>query len=145
GLLDFACRWLEQTAFAEVEPVLLRLMDDEDHLAFANQLANAGPRQLQLRAKGLVRSRRGALDLEGPIGLGEDTTALPNIGTQTWLGDPSVERVIHSALSQIEEKFCREYSDTWGEDEEVHTARLLALTQEAVGNASHQLRQLSAI
>jgi hypothetical protein len=145
GLLDFACRWLEQTAFAEVEPVLLRLMDDEDHLAFANQLANAGPRQLQLRAKGLVRSRRGALDLEGPIGLGEDTTALPNIGTQTWLGDPSVERVIHSALSQIEEKFCREYSDTWGEDEEVHTARLLALTQEAVGNASHQLRQLSAM
>jgi len=32
---------------------------------------------------------------------------------------------------------------TWGEDEEAHTARLLALTQEAVGNASRQLRQLS--
>ena len=144
GLLDFACLWLDQTAFAEVEPVLLRLMDDEDHLAFANRLATAGPRQVQLRAKGLVRSRQGALDLEGPVDQGEDATALPNVGAQTWLGDPSVERVIHRALSQIEEEYCREYSATWGEDEEAHTARLLALTQEAVGNASHQLRQLSA-
>ncbi len=144
GLLDFACLWLEQTAFAEVEPVLLRLMDDEDHLAFANRLANAGPRQLQLRAMGLVRARQGTVDLEGLVGQGEDATALPSVGAQTWLGDPSVERVIHGALSQIEEKFCREYSAIWGEDEEAHTARLLALTQEAVGNASRQLQQLSA-
>ncbi|MFZ3205664.1 MAG: hypothetical protein WA161_17545, partial [Pseudomonas sp.] len=50
GLFDFACRWLEQTAFAEVEPVLLRLMDDDNHLAFANRLVSAGPRQVQLRA-----------------------------------------------------------------------------------------------
>ncbi|OLY75745.1 hypothetical protein AU074_22020 [Pseudomonas sp. ATCC PTA-122608] len=144
GLLDFACLWLEQVAFAEVEPVFLRLMDDEDHLAFANRLASAGPRQLQLRAKGLVRSRQGALDLEGPVGQGEDATALPRVGAQTWLCDPSVERVIHGALSQVEEEYCREYLTTWGEDEEAHTARLLALTQEAVGNASRQLRQLSA-
>ncbi|WNZ77773.1 hypothetical protein [Pseudomonas sp. P105] len=144
GLLDFACLWLEQTAFAEVEPVLLRLMDDEDLLAFATRLASTGPRQVQLRAKGLVRSRQGALDLEGPVGLGEDATALPSVGAQTWLGDPSVERVIHRALSEIEEKFCREYPEIWGEDEEAHTARLLTLTQEAVGNASRQLSQLSA-
>lgn len=144
GLLDFACLWLEQTAFAEVEPVLLRLIDDEDHLAFANRLASAGPRQVQLRAKGLVWTGHGALDLEGPVGQGEDATALPSVGAQTWLGDPSVERVIHRALSQIEEEFCREYSATWGEDEEAHTARLLALTQEAVGHTSRQLHQLSA-
>lgn len=143
GLLDFACRWIEQTAFAEVEPVLLRLMDDEDHFAFANLLASSGPRQVQLRAMGLVRSSQGALDLEGQESQGEDATALPSVGAQTWLGDPSVERVIHGALSQVEEKFCREYSATWGEDEEAHTARLLALTQEAVSNASCQLRQLS--
>ena len=144
GLLDFSCLWLEQTAFAEVEPVLLRLMDGEDHLAFANRLASAGPRQVQLRAKGLVRSTQGALDLEGPVGQGEDATALPSVGAQTWLGDPSVERVIHRALSQIEEEFCREYSSIWGEDEVAHTARLLTLTQAAVSNASLQLRQLSA-
>lgn len=144
GLLDFACLWLEQTAFAEVEPVLLRLMDDEDNLAFANRLASAGPRQVQLRAKGLVRSRQGALDLEKPVGQCDDSTALPSVGAQTWLSDPSVERVIHRALSQIEEKFCLEYSATWGEDEEAHTARLLTLTQEAVSNASRHLHQLSA-
>ncbi|WP_460143797.1 hypothetical protein [Pseudomonas sp. S1_A02] len=143
GLLYFACLWLEQTAFAEVEPVLLRLMDYEDYLAFADRLASADSRQVQLRAMGLVRSRQGALDLEGLVGQGEDATALPSVGAQTWLGDPSVERVIHRALSQIEEKFCREYSATWGEDEEAHTARLLALTQEAGGNASRQLSQLS--
>ncbi|MBA4340881.1 MAG: hypothetical protein C0423_01880 [Methylibium sp.] len=144
GLMEFACLWLEQTAFAEVEPVLLRLMDDEDYLAFANRLARDGPRQVQLRAGGLVRSIQGALDLDGPAGLGEDATALPSVGAQTWLGDPSVERVIHRALSQIEEEFCREYPATWGEDEEVHTAHLLALTQKAVGNATSQLHQLSA-
>lgn len=144
GLLDFACFWLEQTAFAEVEPVLLRLMDDENHLAFASRLASAGPRQKQLRAKGLVRSVRGALDLEGPGGQSENTTVLPSVGAQTWLGNPSVERLIHKALSQIEEEFCDEYSETWGEDEEAHTARLLALTQEAVRNASRRLRQLEA-
>ena len=144
GLLGFACLWLVQTAFAEVEPVLLRLMDDEDHLAFATGLASTVSRQVKLRAKGLVRSKQGALDLERPVGPGGDATALPCVGAQTWLCDPSVERVIHRALSQIEEEFCREYPATWREDEEVHTARLLALTQEAVGNASRQLRQLSA-
>jgi hypothetical protein len=144
GLLDFACRWLEQTAFAEVEPVLLRLMDDEDQLAFAVRLASASPRQVQLRAKGLVRSSQGALDLEGQVGHGDDSSALPSVGAQTWLGDPTVERVIHRVLSQIEEKFCREYQSSWGEDEEAHTARLLALTQEAVGNTTRQLLQLSA-
>ncbi|WP_460068464.1 hypothetical protein [Pseudomonas sp. S1_A06] len=118
-------------------------MDYEDYLAFADRLASADSRQVQLRAMGLVRSRQGALDLEGLVGQGEDATALPSVGAQTWLGDPSVERVIHRALSQIEEKFCREYSATWGEDEEAHTARLLALTQEAGGNASRQLSQLS--
>ncbi|KII32984.1 hypothetical protein NL64_10260 [Pseudomonas fluorescens] len=144
GLLDFACLWLEQTAFAEVEPVLLRLMDDEDHLAFANRLASVGPRQKQLRAKGLVRSGQGALDLEAPVGQGEDAYVLPSVGAQTWLGDPSVERLIHRALSQIEEEFCREFLATWGEDEEAHTARLLALTKGAIDNASRQLHQLSA-
>lgn len=144
GLLHFACQWLEQTAFGEIEPVLMRLMDDEDHLAFADWLASVDPRQLQLRAKGLIRSKQGALDLDDPVDQSEDTTALPSVGAQTWLGDPSVERVIHRALSQIEEKFCREYSASWGEDEEAHTARLLTLTQEAASNASRQLHQLSA-
>lgn len=143
GLLDFACCWLEQTAFAEVEPVLLRLMDNEENLAFANMLGSAAPRQVQLRAKGLVRTKQGALDLEEPVGQREWTTELPCVGAQTWLGDPSVERVIHRALRLIEEKFCREYPATWGEDEEAHTARLLALTEMAVDNASSQLRQLS--
>ncbi|EKN3580386.1 hypothetical protein FG427_004000 [Yersinia enterocolitica] len=143
GLLNFACLWLEQTAFAEVEPVLLRLMDDEEHLAFANRLVGTPARQLQLRSKGLVRSKQGALDLEGPVGRGEGATALPSVGAQTWLSDPSVERVIHRALSQMEEKFCREYSETWGDDEEAHTARLLTLTMEALNNASDQLHQLS--
>lgn len=143
GLLDFACCWLEQTAFAEVEPVLLRLIDNEENLAFANSLGSAAPRQVQLRAKGLVRSKQGALDLEEPVGQRERTTELPYVGAQTWLGDPSVERVIHRALSLIEEEFCREYPATWGEDEEAHTAHLLALTKMAVGNASSQLRQLT--
>ncbi len=144
GLLHFACLWLEQTAFGEIEPVLLRLMDDEEHLAFADWLASADPRQLQLRAKGLIRSKQAALDLGEPVDQSEDATALPSVGAQTWLGDPSVERIIHRALCQIEEKFCREYSASWGEDEEAHTARLLTLTQEAASNASRQLRQLSA-
>lgn len=144
GLVDFACRWPDQTAFAEVEPVLLRLMDEEDHLAFAHRLASACPRQVQLRAKGLVRSKLRALDLESSPGQGEDSTALPSVGAQTWLGDPSVERVIHRALSRIEEEFCHEYPATWGEDEEAHTARLLALTKVAAGEATRQLRQLSA-
>jgi hypothetical protein len=144
GLLHFACLWLEQTAFGEIEPVLLRLMDDEEHLAFADWLASADPRQLQLRAKGLIRFKQRALDPDNTVNQSEDATALPSVGAQTWLGDPSVERVIHRALSQIEEKFCREYSANWGEDEEAHTARLLTLTQQAASNASCQLRQLSA-
>ncbi|HBQ6836646.1 TPA: hypothetical protein MFH03_005164 [Klebsiella pneumoniae] len=143
GLLNFACLWLEQTAFAEVEPVLLRLMDDEEHLAFANRLVSTDVRQLQLRCKGLLRCKQGALDLEGPVGRGEGATELPSVGAQTWLSDPSVEQVIYRALSKIEEEFCREYSETWGEDEEAHTARLLTLTMEAIGNVSDQLRQLS--
>ncbi|HGU9824350.1 TPA: hypothetical protein ACNFPD_003456 [Enterobacter cancerogenus] len=143
GLLNFACLWLDQTAFAEVEPVLLRLMDDEEHLAFVNRLVCTHSRQLQLRGKGLVQSKQGALDLEEPVGRGDGATPLPSVGAQTWLSDPSVERIIHRALSQIEEEFCHEYSETWGEDEEVHTARLLALTKEAISNASSQLRQLS--
>lgn len=143
GLLNFACLWLEQTAFAEVEPVLLRLMDDEDHLVFANRLVDTPVRQLQLRSKGLVRSKQGALDMEGPVDRGEGDTALPSVGAQTWLSDPSVERIIHRALSQMEEKFCREYSKTWGEDEEGHTTRLLTLTTGAIENASKQLHQLS--
>ncbi|AMB76801.1 hypothetical protein [Pantoea ananatis] len=143
GLLNFACLWLEQTAFAEVEPVLLRLMDDEEHLAFANRLVSTDVRQLQLRCKGLLRSKQGALDLEGPVGRSEGATELPSVGAKTWLSDPSVEQVIYRALSLIEEEFCREYSETWGEDEEAHTARLLTLTKEAIGNVSSQLRQLS--
>lgn len=143
GLLNFACLWLEQTAFAEVEPVLLRLMDDEEHLAFANRLVSTDVRQLQLRCKGLLRSKQGALDLEGLVDRGDGAAELPSVGAQTWLSDPSVEQVIYRALSQIEEKFCREYSETWGEDEEAHTARLLTLTMEAIGNVSSQLHQLS--
>ena len=143
GLLEFACLWLEQTAFAEVEPVLLQLLDDEEHLAFSNRLASAGLRHVQLRAMGLVRSSQGALNLEAPVSQSESSTAMPSVGARTWLGDPSVERVIHRALSQVEEEFCREYPAVWGEDEEAHTARLLALTREAVGNASRQLHQLS--
>jgi hypothetical protein len=92
--------------------------------------------------QGLLRSKQGALDLEGPVGRGEGVTELPSVGAQTWLSDPSVEQVIYRALSQIEEEFCREYSETWGEDE-AHTARLLTLTMEAIGNVSNQLRQLS--
>lgn len=145
GLLNFACLWLEQTAFAEVEPVLLRLMDDEQHLAFANRLVGTDVRQLQLRCKGLLRSKQGALDLDGPVGLGEGDTALPSVGAKTWLSDPSVEQVIFRALSQIEQEFCRKYSKTWGEDEEAHTARLLTMTKEAIGNVSSQLRQLSVM
>lgn len=143
GLLKFGCLWLEQTAFAEVEPVLLQLLDDEDHLAFTNRLGSVGPRHAQLRAMGLVRSSQGALHLEAPVSQSENSTALPSVGARIWLGDPSVERVIHKALSQVEEEFCREYPAVWGEDEEVHTARLLALTREAIGNASRQLHQLS--
>lgn len=143
GLLNFACLRLEQTAFAEVEPVLLRLMDDEEHLAFANRRVGTDVRQLQLRCKGLLRSKQGSLDLGGPVGRGEGATELPSVGAQTWRSDPSVEQVIYRALSQIEEEFCREYSETWGEDEEAHTARLLTLTKEAIGNVSSQLRQLS--
>lgn len=144
GLIYFACLWLEQTAFTEVEPVLLRLLDHEEHFAFANQFASEGPRQMQLRAKGLVRTIQRALDLVGEIGGLDDITALPSVGAQTWLGDPSVERVIHSAISQVEEQFCLKYSETWGEDEDTHTARLLASTEFAVAEASRKLRQLSA-
>lgn len=144
GLLAFVCLWLTQIAFAEVEPVLLRLLGERKNLAFAVQLATSGPRQVQLRAKGLVRSREGALDLEGLAVQREDGLALPSVGAQTWLGDPTVERFIHKAVSQIEEEFCRDYPETWGEDEEVHTKHLLDLTKFAIGNATHQLRQLSA-
>lgn len=145
GLLSFCCLWLSQVAFSEVEPVLLRLMVDQDCLVFATQLVRTGPRQVQLRVNGLMRQSLGALDFEGQVVQGEDTSALPGIGAKTWLCDPSVERVIHKALSQMEGDYCREYIGTWGEDEEVHTARLLALTREAVCKASEQLHQLNAM
>lgn len=144
GLVGFACLWLEQTAFAEVEPVLLRLMDDEDQLTFANQLAAAGSRQVLLRAKGLVRSKQGALDIDGSTGLDADVTAPSSVEAQTWLGDSHVEKIIHQAISRIEKEFCHEYPATWGEDEEAHTARLLALTQRAIMEVSRGLQQLSA-
>jgi hypothetical protein len=145
GLLAFCCLWLPQVAFAEVEPVLLRLMVDQDLLVFAKHLVSTGPRQVQLRVNGLMRQSLGALDFEGPLDQGEDSSTLPGIGAKTWLCDPSLERVIHKALSQMEDVYCREYLGTWGEDEEVHTARLLALTQEAVCKASEQLHQLNAM
>ncbi|PYD20054.1 hypothetical protein DND67_31365, partial [Pseudomonas syringae pv. pisi] len=91
GLLAFVCLWLPQIAFAEVEPVLLRLMDESAHLAFALQLSRSGPRQVQLRAKGLVRSRQGALDLDGLEIPREGALALANARSQTWLGDSTVE------------------------------------------------------
>ena len=145
GLLSFSCLWLAQEAFAEVEPVLLQLIVDHDHLTFATELARTGPRQVQLRAKGLVRQKLEVLDFEAPQGQSEDATAMPSVNAKTWLCDPSVERVIHKAVSRAEEDFCSEYSGTWGEDEEAHTARLLSLTQVAVGNASCQLHQLSSM
>jgi hypothetical protein len=144
GLLAFVCLWLPQIAFAEVEPVLLRLMDESAHLAFALQLSRSGPRQVQLRAKGLVRSRQGALDLDGLEIPREGALALANARSQTWLGDSTVERFIHGAVSKIEEEFCRDYAETWGEEEEALTRHLLNLTKSAVGNATDQLRHLSA-
>jgi len=89
GLLYFACLWLEQTAFAEVEPVLLRLLDDEDNLAFTNRFSGTGPRQMQLRANGLVRSRQSALDLVGAADLGDDAITLPKPGWATRLWSAS--------------------------------------------------------
>ncbi|EPJ2812732.1 hypothetical protein ACTHGN_005874 [Pseudomonas putida] len=145
GLLAFCCLWLPQLAFAEVEPVILRLMVDEDCLAFATQLVSTGPRQVELRVNGLMRQSLGVPDFEGPVNQGEDTSTLPGIGAKTWLCDLSVERVIHKALSQMEDDFCRDYQGTWGEDEEFHTARLLAHTQEAISKASRQLHQLNAM
>ncbi|MDN5503351.1 MAG: hypothetical protein L0H10_05960 [Comamonas sp.] len=144
GLTHFACLWLGQAAFAEVEPVLLRLMDDEDQLTFANRLAATGPRQVLLRAKGLVRFKQGALDLYGSTDQGADVTTLPSAAVQTWLGNSCVEGIIHREISRIEGEFCHEYPATWGEDEEAHTARLLALTQRAMVEVNHRLQQPSA-
>ena len=141
GLIDFACLWLDQPDFAEIEPLLLRLIDDEGHLAFVKRRASGSPRQVQLRAMGLARSKLGVPDLEGPVD--EDGSRLPSVGAKTWLGDPSAERVIHLAFSRIEEEFCREYLTSWGEDEEAHTSRILTLTQGAAREATHQLRKLS--
>lgn len=145
GLLAFCCLWLPEIGFAEVEPVLLRLMVDQDCIVFATQLASTGPRLMELRVNGLMRQSMGVPDFEGPVDQGEGTSTLPGIGAKTWLCDLSVERVIHKALSQMEDGFCREYQGTWGEDEEFHTARLLAYTQEAISKASRQLHQLNAM
>lgn len=92
-----------------------------------------------------MRQSLGALDFEGAVDQSEDNSALPSIGAKTWLCDPSVEQVIHKALTQMEDDFCRKYLGSWGDDEEVHTARLLTLTREAICKASEQLRQLNAM
>ncbi|WP_200731913.1 hypothetical protein [Stenotrophomonas sp. S39] len=143
GLIDFACLWLDQVAFAEVEPVLLRMMDEPDHFRFAVELASRGPRLMRLRAKGLTRSSQGTPDLLGTNLPGETDTGIPAVGARTWLGDPSVERIIHAEIGRVEAEFCKDFAVHWGEDEEVHTGRLMERTRQAIGQANTALKQLS--
>jgi len=143
GLIDFACLWLDQVAFAEVEPVLLRMMDEPDHFRFATELASRGPRLMRLRAKGLTRSSQGIPDLLGTNLPGETDTGIPAVGARTWLGDPSVERIIYAEIGRVEAEFCKDFAVHWGEDEEVHTGRLMEWTRRAIGQANTALKQLS--
>lgn len=142
GLMDFACLWLDQVAFAEVEPVLLRLMEEPNHFQFAAELAGRGPLMMRLRAKGLTRSSQGALDLRGTSL--KDEATIPSVGAKTWLGDPSVERIIHTEISGVEAEFCNHFSQHWGEDEEVHTGRLIEWTARAIESANTRLKQHSS-
>jgi hypothetical protein len=141
GLLDFCCRWLDQVAFVEVEPVLADLIDDDAALAFVRSLADGGPRLVTLRAMGLVRTK---LQLaEAPRRTTSDPDELPDVGAKTWLGDPAAERVIHRHIARAEAEFCEAYPDHWGEDEEMLTRELLGKTREAAKQATIQLSLLA--
>ena len=140
-LIWFACLWLDQIAFVEVEPVLAKLIADGDDLAFVRALAAREPRRVKLRALGLTKTTLGSpLWESAPFGA---ATELAAVGATTWIGDPSVERIILQRLMRAEEQFTAEYLDEWGADEEVLTARLLASTETAAREIMDQLRQLS--
>ena len=139
GLLDFACRWLDPTAFPEIEPVLQRLIDSDEDLSFVRDLAARGPRLVELRATGLIRAKLGLV----PFGAGDTDPSdpgLPDVGATTWIGDPSVEQIIHQLISRVEGAFCAEYPHQWGEDEEVLTRELLANAAQAAQQVMQQLR-----
>lgn len=141
GLIWFACLWLDQIAFVEVEPVLAKLVSDTDDLAFVRALAARKPRRVKLRALGLTKTALGSpLWESAPFGAAAE---LPAVGATTWLGDPSVERIILQSLTSVEERFTAEYPDEWGADEEVLTARLLASAETAAREIMDQLRQLT--
>lgn len=141
GVIHFACRWLDQSQFVEIEPVLLKLIDDANVLASVQALMSQPPRQLSLRAKTLVGAKLDLPSIEGSTGPGMEH--LPSVGARTWLGDPSVEQVIYRKVRAVEEAFSVEYPKKWGADEEVLTATFLADVTTAMKEAVDQLRELS--
>jgi hypothetical protein len=140
GLIDFSCRWLDQVAFIEIEPVLIKLVDSEGDLATVRHLADRGPRLVELRAKGLVRQRLG---IWAQASVEAIDSSLPDIDAKTWLGDPATEKVIHQLFARFEAGFCADYVDDWGADEEVLTARLLTGAEAAAREATSSLRALA--
>lgn len=139
GLFDFACRWLGEDAFVEVEPVLISLIKDDTDLTVLKRLAERGPRLVTLRSRGLIQAK---VEANNNATLSADMSYKPLVltGAATWLGDANVERVIYSQIAGAEAVFCQEYPDHWGEDEEVLTRELIGKAQTAIQEANAKLK-----
>ncbi|WP_449221617.1 hypothetical protein [Tistrella mobilis] len=142
GLLDFSCRWLDQVAYQEVEPVLDLLIEDNADLTFLQALAGEELRVLKLRAKTLLKNKLGDHVVEKPDWRLQEAV-LPDTGARTWLGDPATEKVIYGAIVEKEGSFCKEFQDGWGNDEEALTARFLTQLEGAAESATHKLHDLA--
>lgn len=142
GLLDFSCRWLDQVAYQEVEPVLDLLVEDNADLTFLQALAGEELRVLKLRAKTLLKNKLGDHVVEKPDWRRQDAV-LPDTGAGTWLGDPATEQAIYWTIVQEEGSFCEEFQDQWGNDEEVLTACFLTQLKGAAKKATDQLQYLA--
>ncbi|WP_372013237.1 hypothetical protein [Tistrella mobilis] len=142
GLLDFSCRWLDQVAYQEVEPVLDMLIEDNADLTFLQALAGEELRVLKLRGKTLLKNKLGDHVVEKPDWRRQEAV-LPDTGAGTWLGDPATEQAIYWTIVQEEGSFCEEFQDQWGNDEEVLTACFLTQLKGAAKKATDQLQYLA--
>lgn len=130
---------------------LIRSEEDRDHLRAMFQHSS---RIVQIRARAVDAlldghedaRRRGdrslrASSISAVLSAARDVVpASPT--ARTWIGDSTIEALIHTSVSRVERTFCAEYASQWGNDEERLVAHLLSNLEHAFADVAQLLRDV---
>jgi hypothetical protein len=140
--------------YSEVELIVLALGTTDGDAGFIANLRGHVSRLVSVRAAALLSLMEGRTD-SSPISPREDgiTVAAASqvlamaggteLPARTWMQDRTVERAIFTAVQRVEQAFTTEYVRTWGLEEEMHLATLLAELQTAFKNTNGVLDALA--